>query len=144
MFIKIWEEKPVLYKTFSTLWQYLAEFFLKWEMFWIKIVVKIKIHFIFNNFFFFKCIFYQIMSKYMVDPDRPQISMWLMRIACPRTPARAPARTRAHTNRHTHGWAHTHAQKHPELCNIAFPQQQWFRKRATVLRYTYIACLVIM
>jgi hypothetical protein len=25
---------------------------------------------------------------------------------------------------------------------IAFPQQQWFRKRASILRYTYIACLV--
>jgi hypothetical protein len=25
---------------------------------------------------------------------------------------------------------------------IAFPQQQWFRERASVLRYTYIACLV--
>ena len=25
---------------------------------------------------------------------------------------------------------------------IAFPQQQWFRERASVLRYTYIVCLV--
>ena len=25
---------------------------------------------------------------------------------------------------------------------IAFSQQQWFRERAAVLRYTYIACIV--
>ena len=25
---------------------------------------------------------------------------------------------------------------------IAFPQQQWSRERASMLRYTYIACLV--
>jgi hypothetical protein len=25
---------------------------------------------------------------------------------------------------------------------IAFPQQQWFRERASILRYAYIACLV--
>ena len=27
---------------------------------------------------------------------------------------------------------------------IAFPQQQWLRERASVLRYTYIACLVYL
>ena len=26
---------------------------------------------------------------------------------------------------------------------IADPRQQWFRERASVLRYTYIACLVL-
>ena len=26
---------------------------------------------------------------------------------------------------------------------MAFPQQQWFRKRASLLRYTYIVCLVL-
>ena len=31
-------------KTFSRLWQYLAEFFLEWEIFQIKIVQKIKTH----------------------------------------------------------------------------------------------------
>jgi hypothetical protein len=31
-------------KTFSHLWQYLAEFFLEWELFQIKVVEKIKIH----------------------------------------------------------------------------------------------------
>ena len=29
------------------------------------------------------------------------------------------------------------------VTTIAFPRQQWFCERATMLRYTYIACLVI-
>jgi hypothetical protein len=36
--------------TFSHLWQYLAEFFLEWEMFEKKVVEKIKRHFLFINF----------------------------------------------------------------------------------------------
>jgi hypothetical protein len=31
-------------KLFSHLWQYLAEFFLEWEIFQINVVEKIKIH----------------------------------------------------------------------------------------------------
>jgi hypothetical protein len=26
---------------------------------------------------------------------------------------------------------------------IAFPRQQWLRERATVVRYTYVTCLII-
>jgi hypothetical protein len=46
--------------------------------------------------------------------------------------------THAHVYIYTH--ARTHTQKYVIL--IAFPQQQWLRERASVLRYTYIACLV--
>jgi len=28
------------------------------------------------------------------------------------------------------------------LNNFAFPRQQWLRERTSMLRYTYIACLV--
>jgi hypothetical protein len=40
--------------------------------------------------------------------------------------------------KHTH--THTHTQTYVIL--IVFPLQQWFRKRTSMLRYTYIACLV--
>ena len=43
---------------------------------------------------------------------------------------------------HAHGHVPGHARTHTQICN-AFPQQQWFRERALVLRYTCIACLVI-
>ena len=38
-------------KTFSRFWQYLAKFFLEWEMFQIEVVEKMKTYIIFTNFF---------------------------------------------------------------------------------------------
>jgi len=37
--------------TYVHLWHYLAQFFLKWEIFHTKDAEKIKTHFTFNNFF---------------------------------------------------------------------------------------------
>ena len=56
--------------------------------------------------------------------------------------------THAHAHAHEPGYPHarTHAQAcihtHQYVILIAFPWQQWFRERASVLRNTYIACLV--
>jgi hypothetical protein len=52
--------------------------------------------------------------------------------------ARLYARMRTHTRSATH----THAHTEQYVILIAFPQQQSFRKRGSVLRYTYISCLV--
>jgi hypothetical protein len=56
------------------------------------------------------------------------------------------ARMRMHTPTRpaTHMHARTSKHAHTDRCVIliAFPQEQWFRERAPVLRYTYIACLV--
>ena len=41
-------------QTFSHLWQYLAELFLEWEMFQIKLVEKIKTHIVYSATFFRK------------------------------------------------------------------------------------------
>ena len=31
------------------------------------------------------------------------------------------------------------------VCNIfGFPRQQWFRERSSMLRYTYIVCIVVV
>ena len=49
-----------------------------------------------------------------------------------------PTRPGNHMHVHTRKHAHTHQY----VILIAYPQQQWFRERASVLRYTYIACLV--
>jgi hypothetical protein len=40
-------------KTFLRLWQYLAELFLEWAMFQIKVVEKIKTHILCSVIFFF-------------------------------------------------------------------------------------------
>jgi hypothetical protein len=50
--------------------------------------------------------------------------------------------TRSGTHMHARTWKYAHADQHIIL--IAFPQEQWFRERASVLRYTYIACLVLI
>ena len=42
------------------------------RMFQTNVVQKIKTHFMFNNFFFENCDFYEIMWKYTVQPDRPK------------------------------------------------------------------------
>jgi len=59
----------------------------------------------------------------MVEPDRPQMTVWRMLYVC---------------------WTTKATNKHLEyvIC-VAFPLQQWLNKRTPVLRYTYIACLVM-
>jgi hypothetical protein len=74
--------------------------------------------FIFSNFFFFleNRAVYEIMWKNIVEPDRPQMTVWSMRIAC---------------------WIPKAPNTHTEYVTLTpFPLQQW------LLRYTYIACLV--
>jgi hypothetical protein len=58
----------------------------------------------------------------VVDPDRAQMTIWRMRIACC-----VPKAT------------YTHSQY---VTLIAFPLQQCLQERALMLRYTYIECLV--
>jgi hypothetical protein len=48
----------------------------------IKVVEKIKTHFMFNTFFFENVTVYEIMWKNIVEPERPQVTTFRMRIAC--------------------------------------------------------------
>jgi hypothetical protein len=51
--------------TFSHLWQYLAKFFLEWEMFHTKVVDKIKIHILYLITFLQKsCRLWDNVEKY--------------------------------------------------------------------------------
>jgi hypothetical protein len=48
-----------------------------------EVVEKIKTHiFVLLNFFPENRAIYEIMWKYIVEPDRPQMTIWRMRIAC--------------------------------------------------------------
>ena len=89
------------------------------------------------SFFFENGAVYQIMSKNVVEPEAIDDSIIrLVRFASSvnkATRAQAPAHASAPANPHTRTHAHTH---------IAFLRQQWLRERASVLRYTYIACPV--
>jgi hypothetical protein len=62
------------------------------------------------------------MWKNIVQPDRPQMTLWRMLIACWKTKA---------------------TDTHSEYVVHAFPRRDWFHERTSMLRYMYIACLVI-
>ena len=110
-------------KTFVHLWQYLAELFLEWEMFQLNVVEKIKLHNL--------CAVYEIMSKNVLEPNRPQMAIW-RRVACwinKATRAQAHASARAHT--------------HTQICKTyCFSTATVVSRTRSVLRYTYIVCLV--
>jgi hypothetical protein len=72
-------------------------------------------------FFFENLVFYKIVWRNIVDPDRPQMTIWRMRTA---------------------SWIPTATNTHSEYLRLtAFPLQQ-LHEYASMLRYTYIACLV--
>jgi hypothetical protein len=75
-------------------------------------------HIMFNNFFFFPAnrVVYEIMSKIMVEPERPQMTMW-RRVAC-----RISKATRAQL----------HARARTEVCYC-------FSTATVMLRYMYMA-----
>jgi len=103
-------------------WSYLAKFFLVREMFQMTVAVTIKTNILCSVTFFYNRSIYLIMWKNIIEPDRPEMIIWRMRIAC---------------------WTPNATNKHSEyVIFIAFPLQQWFNERALVLRYTYIACLL--
>jgi len=120
-FVKIWQELGILHmQTDIHFWSYLLHFFPEWEMFQTKVVEKIKTHILCSiTFSFFrKSRVYEIIWKNIVERSRPQMTIWLMRIACWITEA---------TNTHSEC-----------VILIAFLLQQWLRERASTLRYTYI------
>jgi len=83
-FVKIWQEWGVLYmKTSIRLLSDVTQFFFEWKMFRTKFVVKTETHFIFRNFLFSENrAVYERIIKNIVEPDRPPMTIWRMRIAC--------------------------------------------------------------
>jgi hypothetical protein len=67
--------------------------------------------------------FYAIMWKIIVEPDRPQTTIWRTRIACQITKA---------TNSHAE-----------YVIIFPFPPQKWLHERPSMLRYKYFACLLV-
>jgi hypothetical protein len=50
-------------------------------MFQANDVEKIKTYFVLNNFFFLNRVVYEIMWENIVEPGKPQVTTWCMRIA---------------------------------------------------------------
>jgi hypothetical protein len=70
------------------------------------------------------------------------VIIWRIRCAC--WISKLHTRTRMLTPGHPHACTYASALAHiyKYLIFIAFPHQRWFRKRTSVLRYTFIACHV--
>jgi len=71
-------------------------------------------HFVFNYVFFLNRVVYEIMWKNIAEPDRPQMTIWRMRISC----------------------CVANATNTQSECAIltAFPLQQWLHEQASMLR----------
>jgi hypothetical protein len=111
-------------KTFSYLGQYFAKFFLKWEMYWTKVVVKIKTHFLCSVTFFRnshssrdnaeKC-----GGEWGATND---VTIWRIRVACWISKVTCTY-ANSHPLQHTNARTHTQTQ----ICNpYCFLLQQWF------------------
>jgi hypothetical protein len=123
-------------KAFSHLRQYLAEFFLEWEIFQIPFVQGEKnTHIVFSNFFSENRAVYEMMSKYMAEPELQQ-RIWLMRFACwksratraqthahARTPTPTP--TQACTRMNSRARTHTHTQIRNTYCYSTATMVSW-------------------
>jgi len=122
-FIKIRQEQSLLcLKTNTHFSSYLIQFFLEWKNISDKRCRETRnTHFMFNHFFFNRVV-YEIMWKTFEERNGPQMTIWHMRIAC-----WIPKATNTHTSC---------------VILIAFPLQQWLHERASMLRLTYLACLV--
>ena len=108
-------------KTFTHLWQYLAEFFLEWEMFQIKVVEKVETH-ILRRVPFLRAA-REIMWKNMVEPERSQMTIRRMRSACLVSNA---------TREHAQAPSHAHAQIH-NTCRIS---------TATTVAWTFLSVML--
>jgi hypothetical protein len=94
-------------------------------MFQTKAVEKLITHILCSVTFFQNRTVYEVMWKHSVQPGRPQMIIWRMRIEWWVTQA---------TN--------THSQY---VILFAFPPQQWLHEHASMLRYTYCAlCCVVL
>ena len=79
-------------------------------------------HFVFNKFFPKIVPLWDNVAKH-VEPERPQITIWRMRIAC-----WIPTATNTHSG---------------YIILTAFPLQQWLHERASALIYTKVGTLIV-
>ena len=86
------------------------------------------------------------MSKNIVETVGPQMTLQYGAYALRAVLARLYAHMRMHTptrpRTHMHARKCNHARTDQSVIVIAFPPQQWFR--FLMLRYTYVACLVLI
>jgi hypothetical protein len=131
-------------KTFSYVRQYLSELFLEWEMFQINVVQKIKIHILCPiPFFRTSCRLLYKVEIYGAAREAANDSCRVLHVGLARLHARKHTPAPVHPHHPPPAPPHTHARAHDYVILIAFPGQQLFRDRPSMLRHTYIVCLIL-
>jgi hypothetical protein len=81
-------------------------------MFHINVADKFKIHILYSVTFFENRAIYEIMSKSVMEPERPQTALWRCGVCWISKGTRAKAHFRAR--------APTHIRPHTEICNTFY------------------------
>ena len=103
-------------KTFSRVWQYLAQYVGEREVFWTKVVRKIR------KTYFYGFMFSTFFSKSVVEPEGPQMtSQYGARVACWISKA-----TRSHAHAYVHAPGHPPPPTHKYIILTVFTRQQWY------------------
>ena len=133
-------------KTFRRFRRYLANLFLKWEMFEINVVERIKTHILCSITFFRKsCRLWDNVEKLGgARGATNDVTIWRIRVICwiskgTRTYAHAHAHAPGYPHSRTRAYASTHR---PVINTCRFSTATMIRKRASMLRHTYTVCLV--
>jgi hypothetical protein len=110
-------------KTYLHLWQYLAEFFLEWEMCQTKVVEKIKTHILCSITLSQKsCRLWDNVEKYGTAGQATYGNIiWRMRFAC---------------------WITKATGTHSEYLTHCFPTAAMVTRTRLIVRFMYIACRV--
>jgi len=119
-FLKIWQEKWVLYMNTNIYFWHVAQFFLEWEIFQDKSFGENQNTFYVQQCFLKKLCPYVITWKNTVEADKPQMTIWCTCIA----------------------WLICRATNTLRICLISCPLQQQLHKHAPMLCYTLILSLV--
>ena len=102
-----------------------------------KTVDKSKTHILFPVIFFFENrVVYEIMWKNMVQPGRPQMTIWRMRTTCWITKAPPPTHTHTHTYTYTHTHTRTRARARG-IGNCFSASTMVTRTRVSITLYEY-------
>ena len=126
--------------TFSHLWQHLVKFFLKWEIFQIQVVEKIRTHILCSIRFFRKsCRLWDNIEKCDVDRGHK----WRHSMAHTRCMLDRRGYTHARARTCTLSRAHAPTNIRKQIGNCYWSSMaKMIRERALTLRSTYITCLV--
>jgi hypothetical protein len=91
---------------------------------------------------------YEIMSKHLMENEGPQMTSkhgaYTMHAALSSLYTRMRMHTSTRQGKHMHARTHKQAHTDQNVILIAFSLQQRFRERASMLHYTYAACIVLI